>query len=121
MEAAGKALVVDDDSELRSIVGKMLTVLGYEVSSADNAEKALRIFLGSKFDIVLSDYEMPGMDGVTLAHRIKKSSPGTPVVLMTGAAKETVLSRMGTAVDRVILKPFTLAQMGATISSMSFL
>src|SRR5512143_1824403 len=109
MEAAGKALVVDDDGELRSIVGKMLTVLGYEVSSAENGEKALRILLRSKFDIVLSDYEMPGMDGVALARRIKKSSPGTPVVLMTGAAKETVLSRMGTAVDRVILKPFTLA------------
>jgi CheY-like chemotaxis protein len=119
VQAPGKALVVDDDGELRSLVGKMLTVLGYEVASAENGEKALRIFLKSKFDIVFSDYEMPGMDGVSLARSIKKSSPGTPVVLMTGAAGETVLSRMGTAVDRVIHKPFTLAQMGATISSMS--
>ena len=121
MEAAGRILVVDDNHAVRSTVSRMLSHLGYEVSSADSGESALGIFHKDQFDIVISDYEMPGMDGVTLAHRIKKSSPGTPVVLMTGAAKETVLSRLGTAVDRVILKPFTLAQMGATISSMSFL
>ncbi len=120
MDAAGKALVVDDNGELRSIVGKMLAILGFEVSSADNGEKALRIFLRSKFDIVISDYEMPGMDGVTLAHNIKRSSPGTPVILMTGAARAAVQSKMGTVVDQVILKPFTLAQFDATISSISF-
>jgi CheY-like chemotaxis protein len=120
MDAAGKALVVDDDGELRSIVGKMLAVLGYEVSSADSGDRALRIFLRSRFDIVISDYEMPGMDGVTLAQNIKRSSPGTPVILMTGAARAAVQSKMGTAVDQVILKPFTLAQFGETISSMYF-
>lgn len=119
MDASGKALVVDDNGELRSIVGKMLAVLGYEVSSADNGEKALGIFLRGKFDIVLSDYEMPGMDGVTLALNIKRYSPGTPVILMTGAAREAVQSRIGTVVDQVILKPFSLAQIGLTISSMS--
>lgn len=119
MEAAAKALVVDDDGALLSVVAEMLSALGYEVSLAENGAKALRIFLGNKFDIVLSDYEMPGMDGVALARRIKRSSPGTPVVIMTGAAKEIVFSRKGGAVDRVLLKPFTLAEMCATISSIS--
>jgi CheY-like chemotaxis protein len=64
-------------------------------------------------------YEMPGMDEVALARRIKRSAPGTPVVLMTGAARETVPSGKGAAVDRVLLKPFTLAEMCATISSIS--
>lgn len=121
MEAAGKALVVDDDDALRSIVAEMLSALGYEVSSAENGAKALRIFLGNKFDIVISDYEMPGMDGVALARRIKRSCPGTPVVLMTGAAKETILSRKGAAVDGVLLKPFTLAEIWATIASLAYL
>jgi two-component system, NarL family, capsular synthesis sensor histidine kinase RcsC len=119
MEASAKALVVDDDGVLRSIVAKMLSVLGYEVSSADNGEKGLRIFLRNKFDLVLSDYEMPGMDGFALAHSIKCSSPDTPVVLMTGAAREAVLSRKGTSVDRVLFKPFTLAEMGAALSSIA--
>ena len=97
----------------------MLSRLGYEVSSADSGENGLSIFLENKFDIVLSDYEMPGMDGVAFACSVKKSSPCTPVVIMTGAGKETVFSRESTAVDEVISKPFTLAEINETIQNLS--
>ena len=97
----------------------MLSRLGYEVSSADSGETGLRIFLKSEFDIVLSDYEMPGMDGVALACIVKKSSPRTRVVIMTGAGKETVFSRESTAVDKVISKPFTLTEIDETIQNLS--
>jgi DNA-binding NtrC family response regulator len=97
----------------------MLSRLGYEVSSADSGEKGLRIFLKNKFDIVLSDYEMTGMDGVAFACSVKKSSPRTRVVIMTGAGKETVFSRKSTAVDDVISKPFTLAEIDETIRELS--
>ena len=96
----------------------MLSRLGYEVSSADSGENGLRIFLKNKFDIVLSDYEMPGMDGVAFACSVKKRSPRTRVVIMTGAGKETVFSRKSTAVDEVISKPFTLAEINETIQNL---
>jgi CheY-like chemotaxis protein len=82
-------------------------------------ELGLSLFLKNKFDIVLSDYEMPGMDGVAFACSVKKSSPRTPVVIMTGAGRETVFSRKSTAVDEVISKPFTLAEIDETIQSLS--
>jgi two-component system, cell cycle sensor histidine kinase and response regulator CckA len=119
METGEKILVVDDNKFLRIVVSKMLLRLGYEVLSADSGENGLSICLKNKFDIVLSDYEMPGMDGVAFACSIKKSSPRTRVVIMTGAGKETVLSRKTTAVDEVILKPFTLAEIGQTIQNLS--
>ena len=119
MGTGGKILVVDDNNDLRIVVSKMLSRLGYEVSSADSGENGLSIFLKNKFDIVLSDYEMPGMDGVALACSVKKSSPRTPVVIMTGAGKETVFSRESTAVDEVISKPFTLAEIDETIQNLS--
>ena len=119
METGGKILVVDDNNVLRIVVSKMLSRLGYEVSSADSGENGLSIFLKNKFDIVLSDYEMPGMDGVAFACSVKKSSPRTPVVIMTGAGKETVFSRKSTAVDEVISKPFTLAEIDETIQNLS--
>ncbi len=97
----------------------MLSRLGYEVSSADSGENGLSIFLKNKFDVVLSDYEMPGMDGVAFACSVKKSSPRTPVVIMTGAGKETVFSRKSTAVDEVISKPFTLTEIDETIQNLS--
>jgi two-component system, cell cycle response regulator CpdR len=119
METGEKILVIDDNNLFRIVVSKMLSRLGYEVSSADSGESGLRIFLKNKFDIVLSDYEMPGMDGVALACIVKKSSPRTRVVIMTGAGKETVFSRESTAVDKVISKPFTLTEIDETIQNLS--
>jgi len=119
METGEKILVVDDNNLFRIVVSKMLSRLGYEVSSADSGENGLRIFLKNTFDIVLSDYEMPGMDGVALACSVKKSSPCTRVVIMTGAGKETVFSRKSTAVDEVISKPFTLAEIDETIQNLA--
>ena len=119
METGGTILVVDDNNVLRIVVSKMLSRLGYEVSSADSGENGLNIFLKNKFDVVLSDYEMPGMDGVAFACSVKKSSPSTPVVIMTGARKEAVFSRKSTAVDKVISKPFTLAEIDETVQTLS--
>jgi two-component system cell cycle sensor histidine kinase/response regulator CckA len=118
METGEKILVVDDNNFLRSVVSKMLSLLGYEVLSADSGENGLSLFLKNKFDIVLSDYEMPGMDGVAFACSVKKRSPRTPIVIMTGAGKETVLARKSTAVDEVISKPFTLAGIDETIQNL---
>jgi CheY-like chemotaxis protein len=114
-----KILVVDDNGFLRIVVSEMLSRLGYSVSSTDSGEDGLSVFLENEFDMVISDYEMPGMDGVAFACSIKKFSPGIPVVIMTGAGRETVLFRKSTAVDAVISKPFTLAEIDKTIKNLS--
>jgi DNA-binding NtrC family response regulator len=118
MATGGNILVVDDNNFLRIAVSKMLSLLGYEVSSADSGKNGLSIFLKNKFDIVLSDYETPGMDGVAFACSVKKTSPCTPVVIMTDAGRETVFSRKSTAVDEVISKPFTMAGIDETIQNL---
>ncbi len=119
METIEKILVVDDNSFLRTLISKMLSRLGYEVSSADSGENGMRVFLRNPFDMVFSDYEMPGMDGVAFACSIKKFSPRTPVVIMTGAGREAVLSRESNAVDEVISKPFSLSEIDETIHNLS--
>lgn len=119
METGPKILVVDDDSVLRLLLSKMLSRLGYDVASADSGEKGLGLFLKNAFDIVLSDFEMPGMDGVAFACSIKKCSPCTPVVIMTGAGRAAVLSRNSSGVDKVISKPFSLAEIDVTMQDLS--
>ncbi len=119
MESGQKILVVDDNNDFRFLLAQMLSRLGYDVSSADGGENGLSIFHKNEFDMVLSDYEMPGMDGVALACNVKKSSPRTRVVIMTGAGRESVLSRNSTAVDEVISKPFTLAEIEETLQNLS--
>ncbi|MFO7686700.1 MAG: hypothetical protein R6V60_11455 [Desulfobacterales bacterium] len=62
---------------------------------------------------------MPGIDGVDFACSIKKCSPHTPGVIMTGVGREAVLFRNSAAVDKVISKPFILAEFDETIWSLS--
>lgn len=119
METGGKILVVDDNNVLLSVVSEMLSLLGYDVSSADSGTNGLNAFRKSSFDLVLSDYDMPGMDGVAFACSVKRRSPRTRIVIMTGAGRESVISRNSTAVDEVISKPFTLAEIGETIRSVT--
>jgi CheY-like chemotaxis protein len=67
-----KILVVDDDDAVRDIVSKMLCRLGFDVSSADSAESGLALFLKNKFDLVITDFNMSGMDGINLACHVKE-------------------------------------------------
>jgi DNA-binding NtrC family response regulator len=114
-----KILVVDDDDTIRDLVSKMLCRLGFEVSSADSAESGLALFLKNKFDLVITDFSMSGMDGINLANYIKEKSPSTQVVLMTGDEKEVILSRIrDTAVDQALFKPFALAEMDVTVQGL---
>ena len=89
-----KILVVDDNELVRIGLTQMLSRLGYEVVATDNGEKGLDLFLKNRFDLVITDFEMPGMNGIDLAGHIKQRSPITPVILMTGMEKEATLVRM---------------------------
>ena len=116
---SAKILVVDDDDTIRDVVSKMLCKLGFEVSSADCAESGLALFIKNKFDLVITDFSMSGMDGIHLAYYIKEESPSTQVVLMTGHEKEVIQSRIrDTAVDQALFKPFTLAEMDVTVQGL---
>jgi len=114
-----KVLVIDDDHTVRGVVSEMLCRLGFEVSSADSAESGLALFLKNKFDLVITDFSMSGMDGINLAYSIKEKSPSTQVILMTGHEKEAILSRIkDTAVDQTLFKPFTLVEMDVTVQGL---
>ena len=114
-----KILVVDDDDSIRDVVSKMLCRLGFKVSSADSAESGLALFLKNKFDLVITDFSMSGMDGIHLAYYIKEKSPSTQVILMTGDDKEVILSRIrDTAVDQSLFKPFTLTEMNVKVQGL---
>jgi DNA-binding NtrC family response regulator len=93
--------------------------LGYEVLSAESAEGGLALFSKNKFDLVLTDFSMYGMDGINLACYIKEKSPSTQVALMTGHEKEFILSKIrDTAVDQALFKPFTLAEMDELVQGL---
>jgi len=102
-------LVVDDDQAIRTLLSSLLVTMGFQVALASNGHEALDLFSKKRFEFVLTDFQMPGMDGFTLASNIKSSSPKTPVIMITGSDQSVVQEGMGKGcVDRVLFKPFKL-------------
>ena len=105
-------LVVDDDQFIRATVKNMLEFLGYEVTEACDGIEGLKMFLKSPTDLVLTDLQMPLMDGGSLAQLIKDESPSTPVVLLTGSDSKEIKQRLkNKTVDAIIYKPFKLERL----------
>lgn len=77
-----KILFVDDDSAIRSIVDKYLSREGYKVYLAESGVEALKLLKAKKFDIVFTDFKMPGIDGIELLARIKEYSPEIEVIIV---------------------------------------
>ena len=77
-------LLVDDEADIRDVLGITLSDFGYQVISADNGEKAFRIFCELNPPIVLTDIKMPGMDGITLLQKIKSTGHEAEVIMITG-------------------------------------
>jgi two-component system response regulator VanR len=111
-----RILVVEDNKNIQDVVSRILDFMGFEVALAGNGVEALSLFLKNSFDLVLTDLEMPLMDGWSLTHCIKERSPSTPVVLMTAGDRETVRKKVGRGpVDSVIFKPFRLEDLQRTV------
>ena len=112
-----RILVVDDDGHILSTLSFVLSAFGHSVSLASDGDEGIREFGCRPYDLILTDLEMPGSDGIKLASHVKALSPGTPVVLMTGHRAEDVKKRLsGNHVDSIIYKPFGLKEIQETIS-----
>jgi DNA-binding NtrC family response regulator len=80
-------LCVDDDPGIRELYETMLGTYGYEVLVAEGGLQALNLFRSKKkeIDAVISDYEMPGMNGAQLAAELKRYDPEIPVIVISGS------------------------------------
>jgi CheY-like chemotaxis protein len=111
-----RILVAEDNKAIQDVVSRLLDFMGFEVALACNGVEALTVFLDSSFDLVLTDLEMPIMDGWSLTQCIKERSPNTPVVWMTGADREFVLKKVERGpVDSVLFKPFKVEDLARTV------
>ncbi|MGB8705980.1 MAG: sigma-54 dependent transcriptional regulator, partial [Gillisia sp.] len=82
-----KVLIIDDEPELRNLLARILELEGYEIFTAEDGSKALKILLRENIQVVISDVQMPGINGVELTRKIKKESPATEVICLTAYGK----------------------------------
>ncbi len=79
-----KILLVDDEEDIRDVLAITLQDLGYEVTLAENGQRAMELFETHGFPIVLTDIKMPVMDGIQLLKKIKTMAPETEIIMITG-------------------------------------
>ena len=111
---AKTVMIVDDSSSLRQVVCIVLKGAGYEVLEAADGEDAVARLDGRKVDLIISDVNMPRMDGITLVKEIKKlpDYKFTPIMMLTTVSDEDK-KREGQAAGAKawLVKPFVPAQM----------
>lgn len=113
-----RILVVDDEPFVCDAVKMMLTFDGHEVVTANEGREALAVLEKSRFDLVITDFAMPGMKGDELAAAIKARSPDQPVVMITAYAEMLQSSgKQLPGVDYLVSKPFLLEHLREAIST----
>lgn len=100
-------LTVDDSNSIRSIVGKALTALGFDIEQAEDGEKALALLEETRVDLILLDVTMPVMDGPTMLKHLRERGDKTPVIMLTSESKRSVVAgAMQLGIEDYMLKPF---------------
>jgi two-component system autoinducer 1 sensor kinase/phosphatase LuxN len=111
-----QVLVVDDNEAVRDVLSRMLSFLGYDVTLAGNGLEARKLFLTGSYDLVITDLQMPLMNGWELSRLIKERSPNTPVMVVSGACDERCWEEVDmNCVDAIIPKPFRLKEIEGTV------
>ena len=107
MHRTHRVLVVDDEQGILSALDTHLSLLGYEVRTCDNAEDAILLIEVEKFHIVLTDINMPGMNGIEFLKKIKSIKPTIQVIMMTAFSSfEKIVDCWEAGASDYILKPF---------------
>ncbi|GMO13128.1 MULTISPECIES: ATP-binding protein [Bradyrhizobium] len=114
----GRILLVEDDDEVAALVAEMLGQLGYEVTRAASAAAALGALAdGRSVDVIFSDVMMPGgMNGVELAHEIKRRRNDIPVLLTSGYAEASVHEAQAAGIQ-ILAKPYHIDELSAALSA----
>src|SRR5262245_43013680 len=115
-----RLLLVEDEPTQRMMLERQLTKAGYVVETAENGEEALNKILKGQYQILLTDWDMPGMDGPTLCKRVREANLSTYlyILLLTGhLTTDDVVAGLGAGADDYVRKPANQAELLARLSA----
>jgi two-component system response regulator AtoC len=105
----GTVLLAEDEEDLRDLLAIEVAEAGYDVMAVSSGAAAVEAIQRNKVDLVITDYKMPGMDGLETAKRMKAIDPNLPIVVTTGYAAEDMQQEFAKfGVRDFLMKPFEL-------------
>jgi two-component system, NarL family, capsular synthesis sensor histidine kinase RcsC len=115
-----RILLVDDNKIACQLLGHMLTALGHAVVCARNGRKALEIFVSTNgFSLIITDINMPLMDGWELALHLSEIKPEIPIIAVTGEQPGMVLDQLkDSPIIHAMFKPFDLPMLRETLGNL---
>jgi DNA-binding NtrC family response regulator len=104
--AHGTILVIDDEDSIRDYLSMMLEREGYGVRASADGRKALKLYAQEAFDVVITDIQLPGIDGIEVLKTLRERDPTIPVVIVTGhASQESAIEALNLGAFYYLLKP----------------
>ncbi len=101
-------LAIDDEQIVRISCERVLRIAGYDIDTSADGQSALKMIDEKKYDLILTDLKMPGMDGIEVMSEIKKRLPGTRVIVVTGySTLDTAVKAIKMGAHNYIEKPFS--------------
>jgi len=118
----GKILVVEDNTDSRDLLAKLLGMSGYEVLSAPDGESAYLTALKQLPDLIITDINMPRMDGIALLRKVRLESvlDKTAVFVVTAFGSEAAREAMEEGADAATAKPFDFEEFVETVNRLMF-
>lgn len=114
---AQSILLIDDEQDVVVVEKELLECLGYEVTATTSSREAIACFKRDpgRYSLVITDYNMPDLDGLELTCQLKRLSPQTPVVLISGFMSLSGDTVRTAGVAASLTKPLGLDELGRTV------
>ncbi len=113
----GRVLVVDDDEDIRQLIGRSLANRGYEVALAASGEDGIASALADRPDVIILDVEMPGMDGIQTCQELRRTLY-VPIIFLSVRSDETdIVLGLGVGADNYLTKPFKIPELLAHVDA----
>ena len=104
-----RILIVEDEELTRNLLVEVLKLCDYKIESVENGVEAIKRNAASSYDLIITDYKMPEMNGLELIRRIRIKNPSIPILVVTGDGPEGELLKSGALA--CIKKPFNISEL----------
>jgi DNA-binding response OmpR family regulator len=113
-----RVVLIDDDETVRELCAEALVDAGYRVHAFAAGEEALDALAALGVEVLVVDWNLPGLDGVEVTRRALALIPDLPVLMISGNRRDAEDAAVGSGVCRVIGKPFLIEELVAAVSAL---